>query len=159
MCGEKLSAQFFRRPALGSPPRVRGKAYLNTGTSAAPGITPACAGKSETVRPCSLSSWDHPRVCGEKVLDIAPSSPRKGSPPRVRGKVKFRLLKLLLVGITPACAGKRRTTQSPITTPWDHPRVCGEKTEKSRKTTGFFLCLPAVFIQLLVDSVRQVAIP
>ena len=66
-------------------------------------------------------------MCGEKL----PSSPRfarhKGSPPRVRGKGCGPLHQHGKFGITPACAGKRTTTQAPWWGAGDHPRVCGEK--------------------------------
>ena len=32
-------------------------------------------------------------------------------------------------GITPACAGKRRSCSQTLRRSWDHPRVCGEKKE------------------------------
>ena len=45
----------------------------------------------------------------------------------MRGKVPSICKDLERVGLTPACAGKRR--RPPDTSParWDHPRMCGEK--------------------------------
>ena len=51
------------------------------------GITPACAGKSEEDSLGEALVWDHPRVCGEKVIPV--------------------VFEPLEVGITPAYAGKR----------------------------------------------------
>ena len=49
------------------------------------------------------------------------------SPPRMRGKV-IRCEELArVVGITPACAGKRERTVWTTMYRRDHPRVCGEK--------------------------------
>ena len=45
----------------------------------------------------------------------------------MRGKVFHRGDGLLLVGITPACAGKRQYLTSFLANHGDHPRVCGEK--------------------------------
>ena len=127
MCGEKLafSPVFVRE--LGSPPRVRGKEGDQTAARHPPGITPACAGKSLSFVIFCGSSWDHPRVCGEKLSWTLPGGLRTGSPPRVRGKVVFFCHKVVRHGITPACAGKRRRVPSPRCTRRDHPRVCGEK--------------------------------
>ena len=66
-------------------------------------------------------------MCGEKPFLFYGGSSDSGSSPRVRGKVFGRVRCYRAVGITPACAGKRR--RPPDTSParWDHPRVCGEK--------------------------------
>ena len=56
--------------AVGSPPRMRGKvANIGIGFVGC-GITPAYAGKSTTMAGLPFSSWDHPRVCGEKTKKI-----------------------------------------------------------------------------------------
>ena len=52
---------------------------------------------------------------------------RQGSPPRVRGKGNFGLDFCVIVGITPACAGKRTLCATRPAPAGDHPRVCGEK--------------------------------
>ena len=54
-----------------------------------------------------------------------------GSPPRVRGKVFGQVLAALVLGITPAYAGKRCSARTPTFRTWDHPRVCGEKRRPS----------------------------
>ena len=46
MCGEKRKATLWRLPALGSPPRMRGKDFHVRNGLRFAGITPACAGKS-----------------------------------------------------------------------------------------------------------------
>ena len=71
---------------LGSPPRMRGKAYSLDPLNGVSGITPAYAGKS-CIRPAGLLlAWDHPRVCGEKKKMNGAKDRRMGSPPRMRGK-------------------------------------------------------------------------
>ena len=90
-------------------------------------ITPACAGKSHPSWIGCGRRWDHPRVCGEKSLYLIYICASKGSPPRVRGKVLFGSRFRMDVGITPACAGKRRPASCWTMWCWDHPRVCGEK--------------------------------
>ena len=94
------------------------------------GITPACAGKSPSAYRISGNSRDHPRVCGEKRILHIPVFYLLGSPPRVRGKDVARLMMFVILGITPACAGKRFLNSEATKMKWDHPRVCGEKTKK-----------------------------
>ena len=90
-------------------------------------ITPAYAGKSHIRSSLNAVSGDHPRVCGEKPLQSSVNCTMEGSPPRMRGKAVCGEVIGFAMGITPACAGKRR--RPPDTSParWDHPRVCGEK--------------------------------
>ena len=52
----------------------------------------------------------------------------QGSPPLARGKAQKGVELLLLKGITPACAGKRRTPAQWKMGWWDHPRLRGEKS-------------------------------
>ena len=63
-----------------------------------------------------------------KFIDIN----REGSPPRMRGKESFVALCLAVVGITPACAGKRKLCSPLSGCCGDHPRVCGEKEMASK---------------------------
>ena len=49
----------------GSPPRVREKLNSIYGMTVTDRITPACAGKTETLFLSKVEKWDHPRVCGK----------------------------------------------------------------------------------------------
>ena len=73
MCGEKYVLARRGPLALGSPPRVRGKAPAFTAACVLRGITPACAGKSLYALDGLPEHEDHPRVCGEKAC-LAPRS-------------------------------------------------------------------------------------
>ena len=97
----------MRRLPLRSPPRVRGKVIRCEELARVVGITPACAGKSGRHNLHTPCSWDHPRVCGEKLISLS--------------------LFVAKSGITPACAGKSRIFDVLHVEPKDHPRVCGEK--------------------------------
>ena len=108
VCGEKLFPFAFRRILGGSPPRVRGKGGIIRYNNFVHRITPACAGKSERFWSRKDTLEDHPRVCGEKRLEIISMHLVKGSPPRVRGKAASADVGFRNLGITPACAGKRR---------------------------------------------------
>ena len=86
VCGEKGHTQLFANIRIGSPPRVRGKVGSSSMCTRSPGITPACAGKREKRVEKIPQIWDHPRVCGEKMIGDECLPVNKGSPPRVRGK-------------------------------------------------------------------------
>ena len=90
-------------------------------------ITPAHAGKSGKPGPVKLAAPDHPRTYGEKwYLDIE-LPPTRGSPPRMRGKAKRRERPQSSRRITPAYAGKRRSSYTAALWAADHPHTCGEK--------------------------------
>ena len=69
VCGEKGIVFIFACLTLGSPPRVRGKVLLPEALTQARRITPACAGKSKNGVDFWSTTWDHPRVCGEKSVN------------------------------------------------------------------------------------------
>ena len=148
VCGEKRRTVHPRRMHLGSPPRMRGKAVAIFRQLHHGRITPAYAGKRDIPSRGNTQQGDHPRVCGEKpclltLMSTTPGSPprvcgektcsctykqlQRGSPPRMRGKDPPAAAMQGCPGITPAYAGKRRSS---FPAPWcwrDHPRVCGEK--------------------------------
>ena len=87
LCGEKIPQQYETGSKWGSPPPMRGKGPFCGGSLFEVGITPAYAGKSNSVAAASDREQDHPRLCGEKASSAA--------------------LKTRNGGITPAYAGKR----------------------------------------------------
>ena len=101
----------MRRLPLRSPLRMRGKGPDDRAHPLVPGITPACAGKRKPHLHKKGCTWDHPRVCGEKLVRLMCCRCLAGSPPRMRGKVSAEDFK-------PQTGG-------------DHPRVCGEKPLQS----------------------------
>ena len=106
MCGEKPAAVHHSTLTRGSPPRVRGKEFPVAVDGDISGITPACAGKSQSRPPAGARERDHPRVCGEKRRAGEKINLKEGSPPRVRGKGSWPWYGEHLDGITPARAGK-----------------------------------------------------
>ena len=114
---------------------MRGKALCRAAPWYQPGITPACAGKSETSTYAGYYIGDHPRVCGEKSLLRAVATHRAGSPPRVRGKDTQNDEHRKQGRITPARAGKSVSAVPARHGDRDHPRACGEKYWKPRKRT------------------------
>ena len=128
VCGEKPLQSSVNCTMEGLPPRMRGKVISSLQCDFLSGITPAYAGKSAGSGHGGLCFWDHPRVCGEKMVSMIPHRRSRGSPPRVRGKVQPLGERGSQAGITPACAGKRRSIGRLSQPTRDHPRVCGEKS-------------------------------
>ena len=129
-CGEKKSSLYKCIRPGGSPPRMRGKVPLVSRVSSAVGITPAHAGKRYTRSGNGAGTGDHPRACGEKVDEIPRFHVIQGSPPRMRGKVRWLSGLSGPPGITPAHAGKSYTATREHRCIEDHPRACGEKAKK-----------------------------
>ena len=110
MCGKdiRVSAGIFTRS--GSPPHVRERLNAAVSMIQPARITPACAGKTDTVHSDIIRQEDHPRMCGKDLIKI--SAPQS------------------LAGITPACAGKTAQEGNDDDEFWDHPRMCGKDTIK-----------------------------
>ena len=92
-------------------------------------ITPAYAGKRVRCSQQALPRTDHPRMCGEKYKIKKRYPLEMGSPPHVRGKEYLGGGRYHVNRITPACAGKRCASAHALALAWDHPRMCGEKSE------------------------------
>ena len=86
ICGEKNSIDVFQRDHWGSPPHMRGKVSTAKVLSMFSGITPAYAGKRKIWNEWFRDEKDHPRICGEKVIETGDRSTILGSPPHMRGK-------------------------------------------------------------------------
>ena len=67
-------------------------------------------------------------MCGENGVTFQLRDSLKGSPPRVRGKQAYPLYSAIIIGITPACAGKTGIQSYGLIKCQDHPRVCGENS-------------------------------
>ena len=93
---------------MGSPPPMRGKVDITTGSCTAIGITPAYAGKSHGGIKKMVNFQDHPRLCGEKAWKSKLPVYFMGSPPPMRGKAFLKNDIKIASGITPAYAGKRQ---------------------------------------------------
>ena len=107
---------------------MRGKGYNRRAADPVFGITPAYAGKSQGTFHRCLQCKDHPRLCGEKGFFKSLLNFEKGSPPPMRGKVKFKTDLFSFSRITPAYAGKSLAIASGWSPVGDHPRLCGEKS-------------------------------
>ena len=126
MCGENEHSREAAGIPWGSSPRVRGKQDLRGRGDEAPGLIPACAGKTSGPCPRPSPSWAHPRVCGENLGPVTATDDGRGSSPRVRGKPAPARRPLADQGLIPACAGKTVAPGRTARTNRAHPRVCGE---------------------------------
>ena len=90
-------------------------------------ITPAHAGKRFPDLTQLVHRGDHPRACGEKSTVFTTLEVHQGSPPRMRGKGRFRNHVIRPGRITPAHAGKSAKSSERRANVKDHPRACGEK--------------------------------
>ena len=125
--GEKTNSDTDGFAYSGSPPRGRGKVHVLELHVVPSGITPAQAGKSSSMRAAVWSSWDHPRVGGEKMSGAISAEISLGSPPRRRGKATSFRIFVHSSRITPAWAGKILDSWPERLKTEDHPRVGGEK--------------------------------
>ena len=82
---------------------------------------------------CFFVDQDHLRLCGEKLIAPFVLSMIKGSPPPMRGKEKAKIRSIPRQRITPAYAGKSHHVRCRCKVDVDHPRLCGEKSQRSQK--------------------------
>ena len=95
------------------------------------GITPAYAGKRGTHHSSPGSHTDHPRLRGEKYIPLHTLGFASGSPPPTRGKGRLSAAATAQCGITPAYAGKSFVRHLAQALCQDHPRLRGEKVDRS----------------------------
>ena len=126
VCGKNGYKSMLATPESGSPPRVREKPVRCLHEPRRGGITPACAGKTDTILYMTVPNEDHPRVCGKNAKADYDAKLSAGSPPRVREKLRPVIKLSVTVGITPACAGKTPSKWLDGLNCRDHPRVCGK---------------------------------
>ena len=105
-CGENFGKAEIEEWFEGSPPRMRGKRTHGYHALQVGGITPAHAGKTQVVLGKLQRAEDHPRACGENFNAVSFYDYKKGSPPRMRGKLGKAIAFQSDVRITPAHAGK-----------------------------------------------------
>ena len=127
MDGEKPSGSIPALARMGSPPHGRGKADPTDRNRTAFRITPAWAGKSFRCCRRGHCEKDHPRVGGEKLVQVFRNPTRTGSPPRGRGKASSCVEFSSARRITPAWAGKSYSGMHFAHLARDHPRGGGEK--------------------------------
>ena len=126
--GENLIGFVGLKTEQGSPPLARGKLTHRYASSRSSRITPACAGKTISVKSTKRLTRDHPRLRGENVLLSAHLCQLSGSPPLARGKLTTLPKPFGSRRITPACAGKTGLCPEDLHSERDHPRLRGENS-------------------------------
>ena len=111
----------------GSSPRARGTLRRHGQLGASGRFIPACAGNAASCRTSSAGRPVHPRVRGERPVNVNTAVNGGGSSPRARGTRWGRFFPLSLMRFIPACAGNAtwRLSATPCRTV--HPRVRGER--------------------------------
>ena len=125
-CGENFVAWGRSFAVTGSSPRVRGKRGLVRIAHGVDRLIPARAGKTGHPHRDLPRRRAHPRACGENAIDGIVSLFTGGSSPRVRGKPCGCPQRRTQLRLIPARAGKTSAPPQRMSSPWAHPRACGE---------------------------------
>jgi len=126
-CGEQAESQLVKITEEGSPPPLRGTVHVEDDFSVGSRITPAPAGNRVETLEEAISGGDHPRPCGEQLVQGSGLCVEPGSPPPLRGTDPIRYRIGYFMGITPAPAGNRDWGRLRPGPREDHPRPCGEQ--------------------------------
>ena len=129
-CGEHGGGHGRLFLQVGSSPRMRGTHQAAGYGDQVVRIIPAHAGNTPPVTIRSTRLEDHPRACGEHASGLAPASTPVGSSPRMRGTHSRPRPRPGSPRIIPAHAGNTQRSTSPACRPADHPRACGEHTDR-----------------------------
>ena len=111
---------------LGSSPRMRGALVGHALRLRKPRIIPADAGSTCRSNARRIDWKDHPRGCGEHLLEQCLQLEDVGSSPRMRGAHIQARGFIIYSRIIPADAGSTVTAPIIWESPADHPRGCGE---------------------------------
>ena len=125
-CGEHLSILLLWLFCNGSSPRMRGALIGAYELTQPVGIIPADAGSTDKLGRPIIKPGDHPRGCGEHLLEYPFEVPTPGSSPRMRGARLSSREKDDFIRIIPADAGSTCMFPSAHAVSEDHPRGCGE---------------------------------
>ncbi len=105
MCGERPASGIVPISRIGSSPHVRGTCKDGHLKTCSTRFIPACAGNVPYQWPNSSTNSVHPRMCGERTVDLPALSVKVGSSPHVRGTCNNMILTDPFERFIPACAG------------------------------------------------------
>ena len=126
ICGEHRPTSPISWTRPGSSPHMRGTLDRTQRHTAIPGIIPAYAGNTGSLKMRLPLDGDHPRICGEHVSEITGTTGEGGSSPHMRGTLEVVVVGGGVIGIIPAYAGNTNGYVARILFFRDHPRICGE---------------------------------
>ena len=136
VCGECLPGDVDRLRGGGSSPRMRGMLLGPAHVLRPRRIIPAYAGNAAPTSAISTTSPDHPRVCGECAPAPVGQYGGSGSSPRMRGMHGDAVALEPLKRIIPAYAGNASSSEYSRSGSADHPRVCGECSNRDNTGPG-----------------------
>ena len=117
-------------------------------------IIPAYAGSTSADKQTISPARDHPRVCGEHVLERQFDDQGNGSSPRMRGARQQIHECIEMSRIIPAYAGSTGASQDKKIPQEDHPRVCGEHDSQTLVLTLKGGSYPRMRGALLLEGVE-----
>ena len=118
MRGEEIRLRLSRKKIEELPPHARRRDTGGTSSNGLIGITSACAEKSLGQKPGAAQTGNYLRMRGEETAGVEMTEGFKELPPHARRRAGGNLQFATHVGITSACAEKRRRFQN-------RPRQCG----------------------------------
>ena len=136
MCGERPQSPPPSTSANGSSPHVRGTHGICGARGAQGRFIPACAGNALRRSGASSNQPVHPRMCGERGVQLSDDLSLYGSSPHVRG-TRADIRHIDPMGrFIPACAGNARRGGRGFRATSVHPRMCGERRLTPRIDRG-----------------------
>ena len=154
-CGKDCSLFLVPTKGLGSPPLVRERQRADGVNGGNDGITPARAGKTIPLPSWRFARQDHPRSCGKDYWLRRRQCPRGGSPPLVRERLGRNGCAVLLIGITPARAGKTHGPVEYRQGRQDHPHSCGKDLMVNSSNGGDLGSPPLVRERLICKPLKR----
>ena len=136
MGGERPMVENPRSSIAGSSPRGRGTLTPHEREGRVSRIIPAWAGNAGCGVTRRTRRTDHPRVGGERFLNLISLVSYSGSSPRGRGTRVLGVHEEPVSRIIPAWAGNARAPAWPSRHDPDHPRVGGERGTARRGGGG-----------------------
>ena len=132
VCGEHTGVGAANVTAKGSSPRMRGTRKIAARYEKLTGIIPAYAGNTSNVRSSMVSTWDHPRVCGEHLGCLVGRVDGGGIIPAYAGNTSGMRLAHSHWRDHPRVCGEHKIKNATALAKGDHPRVCGEHYDPAR---------------------------
>ena len=125
-CGDDTARASKTMLPPGSPPRMRGRRGFVVRGHIGLGLTPANAGTTILLAPIADDVVAHPRECGDDYIRDHQRRRRRGSPPRMRGRLPSAPIMSSSVWLTPANAGTTPGWIQSCRMRRAHPRECGD---------------------------------
>ena len=125
VCGGTSSSLSSRMTSMGLSPRVRGNRLERVLHRGVPRSIPACAGEPRGAAHPPATVVVYPRVCGGTPGGGTSSGDRGGLSPRVRGNLRWPVIRRDRNRSIPACAGEPSRPSKPKSHWAVYPRVCG----------------------------------